>query len=159
MILVLLGTFPTEFKRPLLELERLYQSNALKEEIIVQSGHTLMESSHMLIRPFIPPDELIQLYNDARIIITHAGTGSLIKGIKLKKKIIAIARLSKYGEMVDDHQVEILDEFTKLNYILPWREDMSLLDILSQVEEFSPAPYRSNKQAMINYLKEYIDSL
>src|SRR5690606_26708968 len=110
MILVLLGTFPTAFPRPLMEIEALCQTGEIQEPVIVQSGHTHMESDHMEMRPFIPPDELSELCVGARVIITHAGTGSLIKGIKLQKKIIAVARLSKYNEMVDDHQVEILKE-------------------------------------------------
>ncbi|WP_439483405.1 glycosyltransferase [Cyclobacterium plantarum] len=64
------------------------------------------------------PDELTKLYKEARIVKSQAGTGSLINGLKLNKKIISIPRLTKYGEVVDDHQVEILDEFYKINYIL-----------------------------------------
>lgn len=159
MILVLLGTFPTDFKRPLLEIDKLCADGTITEEVIVQNGYTTIDSKYLTLKPFLPINELIELYKQARIIISQAGTGSLIKGIKLNKKIIAIPRLAKYGEVVDDHQLEILEEFTKLNYILPWREDVSLKECLVAIESFHPEKYVSQKETIINYLTEYIDSL
>ncbi|TQO38580.1 UDP-N-acetylglucosamine transferase subunit ALG13 [Arenibacter algicola] len=159
MIIVLLGTFPTAFERPLIEIDRLCREGKIKEKVIVQSGHTLFDSQYLVMRPFIPPDELTELYKEARVVITQAGTGSLIKGMKLYKKIISIPRLAKYGEAVDNHQEEILHEFTKLNYILPWTEDIALENVLSQIADFKPSPYLSTKQKIIDYLGEYIDSI
>ncbi len=159
MIVVMLGTFPTEFQRPLLELEDLCRQGTVDEEIVVQSGHTPFESSFMQIRPFIAPDELTDICSKARLIISHAGTGSLIKGIKLEKKVIAIARRAKYNEMVDDHQVELLETFAELNYILPWREENSLKELLNQIDAYTPSPYVSKKEVIIDYLDEYISKL
>ena len=159
MIIVLLGTFPTAFKRPLIEIEKLCKKGLITEEVIVQSGHTQFDSEYLKMRPFISPDELTELYKKARIVITQAGTGSLIKGMKLNKKIIAIPRLAKYGEVVDDHQEEILHEFTKQNYILPWTEDIALEEVLSKIDDFEPSPYISTKQNIIDHLEGYINSL
>ncbi|SHM64093.1 UDP-N-acetylglucosamine transferase subunit ALG13 [Cyclobacterium lianum] len=159
MIIVLLGTFPTPFQRPLLEIDRLCRNGIIQEKIIVQCGHTRFESEFLDMRPFIPPAELTELYKDARIVISQAGTGSLIKGLKLRKKIISIARIAKYGEVVDDHQEEILNEFSKLNYILPWRDGMPLEDVLDKIDSFEPTPYVSTKQKLIDYLEEYINSI
>lgn len=159
MILVLLGTFPTAFARPLIEIEQACLEGKIQEEVIVQNGHTHFESSYMTMRSFIPPDELTALCIEARVIISHAGTGSLTKAIKLQKKIIAVARLAKYNEMVDDHQVEILDVFSELNYVLPWDEGVPLSTMLSAINDFQPSPYISNKQNIINHLEDYISSL
>lgn len=159
MILVLLGTFDIEFKRPLLEIEKLCQDGTISEDVIVQSGHTKIESVHLIQKSFIAPRELNELHEKARVIITHAGTGSLIKAIKFKKKVIAIARLIKYFEHVDDHQVEILEEFARLNYILPWRDLVPLKQILIDLENFIPTNFISNKPAIMDYLTNYIDSL
>ena len=159
MILVLLGTFPTEFSRPLIAIEELCKAGLIQEEIIVQNGHTSFDSEYMTLRPFIPPNELTELYLKARFIISHAGSGSIIKGIKLNKKLIAIARLANYNEVVDNHQVEILNEFVKLNYILAWNQNEQLQDIINGIEDFAPSPYISNKQNIINFLDEYLSRL
>jgi UDP-N-acetylglucosamine transferase subunit ALG13 len=159
MILVLLGTFPIPFPRPLLAIDELCASGRITEEVIVQNGHTQVDCPHLTLRPFIDPDELLALYDQARLIISHAGTGSLIKGVKLGKPVIAIPRLQKLGEHIDDHQVEILREFTNRGYVLPWSEDTPLAALLDRVKDFVPKPYTSEKQQIVNYLTDYIDSL
>jgi UDP-N-acetylglucosamine transferase subunit ALG13 len=159
MILVLLGTFDIEFKRPLLEIDRLCKEGFITEEVIVQNGYTVIETNHLILKPFIPPKELDELHRNARIIITHAGTGSLVKAIGYKKKVIGIARLKKLGEHVDDHQIEILDKFAELHYILPWRENETLEYILKTIENFEPIPFVSNKPVIMDYLINYIEGL
>ena len=159
MILVLLGTFQIEFPRPLIVIEQLMQENKLPEEVIVQNGFTNFTSSLLDLRPFMSAEELDKLYEEARLIITHAGTGSLMKGIKMGKKVISVPRLKKFGEHIDDHQLEIHTAFDKLNYIYPWNEGDSLEKILVDIENFQHAKYVSHKVDMIEYLKSYIDSL
>ena len=53
---------------------------------------------------------------------------SIITGLKNNKKVIAAARLEKYGEHTNDHQLEIANEFAKEGYII-CLEDFSSLDI------------------------------
>ena len=159
MILVLLGTFDIEFRRPLLEIDKLCKEGLITEQVVVQNGHTYIDSKFMFLKPFIPPNELNELHEKARVIITHAGTGSLIKAISLRKKVIGIARLKRLGEHVDDHQLEILEKFAELNYIMPWRENDKLEHIFKAIDNFKPAPFVSNKPIIINYLVDYIESL
>ncbi|WP_339923305.1 PssE/Cps14G family polysaccharide biosynthesis glycosyltransferase [uncultured Cyclobacterium sp.] len=159
MILVLLGTFPAQFVRPLQAIDLLCKEGVIKEKVIVQSGFTEFSSEHLIFKAFLPVEKLDELYKEARIIITHAGSGSIIKGLKLEKKVIAIPRLSKYGEVVDEHQMEILTEFEKENYLLGWRESDNLEELLAKIEDFEPQPFISKKQNIIDFLDEYIGNL
>jgi len=159
MILVLLGTFHIPFSRPLVQLHELCAAGKLHEELMVQNGHTGYSSPYFQSFPFIDPGLLDKLYDSARLIITHAGTGSIIKGLKKKKKVIAIARRHHLGEHIDDHQLEILNEFAGSGYILPWREQDRLEDVLQQAETFRPHHYVSQKKEIVHYLQNYIDSL
>lgn len=159
MILVLLGTFPLSFDRPLVELERLLQTGKITDEVVVQSGHTIFNSSYMTIIPFLPVEKLMVLYEKADLIITQAGTGSIIKGLKMNKKIIAVARLAKNGECVDDHQLELVQEFAKANYLLPWNEGDNLEEIIKMSNDFEFQPYRSSNKEIINFLINYIDNI
>ncbi len=159
MILVLLGTYPIHFTRPLIEIEKLLQEGIITEEVVVQSGHTPFNSKFMTILPFLPLEELLAFYQKADLIITQAGTGSIIKGLKLNKKIIAIARLAEKGEHVDDHQSELVKEFSECNYILPWYKQDRLADILKKVPGFEPQLYKSDHKAIVKYLINYIDNI
>ncbi|NKI32049.1 PssE/Cps14G family polysaccharide biosynthesis glycosyltransferase [Croceivirga thetidis] len=159
MIFVTLGTFPVPFTRPLKELEDLCRKKIIDEKIVVQSGHTEFVSEFMEVSPFMPPDKINELTKAASLIITHAGTGSLIKAVRLKKKVIAIPRLYKLGENVDDHQLDILEIFTEKGYVLPWHEDDKLERLLNDLKSFQPNEYVSKKQVIIDYLENYINSL
>ncbi|HTI61266.1 glycosyltransferase [Mucilaginibacter sp.] len=160
MILVLLGTFVTDFKRPLVEIERLCEEGIITEEVIVQSGYTVFnEARHLTLRAFISPVEMAELHRRARVVITHAGAGSVTNAIKAEKKVIAIPRLAKYGEHVDDHQLEILHELAALNYILPWHDHVPLEEVLTKLDNFEPRSFIPGRSNMINYLINYVDSL
>ena len=42
------------------------------------------------------------------VIIIHGGAGSIINALNLKKKPIVMARLKKYNEHVNNHQVDLV---------------------------------------------------
>jgi UDP-N-acetylglucosamine transferase subunit ALG13 len=63
----------------------------------------------------------------------------LFSAIKRQKKIIAVARLQKYGEMVDDHQTELVKKLTEEGYILDGT--YSLKEAWDKLENFKPRQY------------------
>lgn len=159
MILVLLGTFKIEFSRPIIAIENAIKNGEINEEVIVQAGHTAYTSEFLTIRSFINPKELDELYERAEIIVTHAGVGSILRGFRMNKKIIAIPRLYKFQEHVDDHQLDISEEFSRLNYLIIWNENDKFKDILAKARNFEPSPFVSNKKDLEGFLINYIDNL
>ena len=81
----------------------------------------------------------------ANIVITHGGTGAIIGAVKKGKKVIAVPRLAKYGEHVDDHQLQLIKKFDDLADPRMNVSDMvvNLLDVLplkgAQVNTFRSA--------------------
>jgi len=119
MIFVVLGTWEMPFTRPLLEIERAVQQGLVTEPVIVQCGKTVYQSQVLKMVPFFSQQELDQMYEQATMIICQAGVGSIMLGLKKHKKVISIARLSKFDEHIDDHQLEILAVFSKSGAVLP----------------------------------------
>ena len=156
MILVLLGSHDFQFNRLLIELDRLKTNNVINEEIIVQSGCTSIETDVLNLRPYILSTELDSLYDKANFIITHGGTASIIKGVKKGKRVIAVARLKKYVEVIDDHQKQIINEFVKEGYILEWREGELFENVLNRLNDFKPKKYISKRDEILMYLENYI---
>src|SRR5690554_4069176 len=111
MLLVVLGTEKYSFTRPLLALEAYLKENLLGEDVVVQAGYTQFVSTRMKIIPFFNLVELEKLYEEARVVICHGGTGSVVTGVKLGRKVIVVPRLKKYGEHIDDHQLELVNAF------------------------------------------------
>jgi UDP-N-acetylglucosamine transferase subunit ALG13 len=157
MILVILGTWRMPFVRPLKEIERLIIAGVIKENVIVQAGVTQFPTTHMDVCSFFDKDEFDKLYNEASFIITHAGEGSIILGLKNNKKIISVARLVKYNEHIDDHQLDILNVFSSKKYLLAWEDGNSLENVLNNLELFTPVPYPFSEDKISEAIIDFIE--
>lgn len=158
MILVMLGTQNNSFHRLLEEIDRLIKDGQIKEEVVVQSGYTKYESTNMKIFDFISSDELEKLEQQADCIITHGGVGSIISSIEKDKKVIAVPRLKQYGEHVNDHQLDIVQSFDKLGYIIGITNVSELSDALHKIDIFQPKKYVQNTGRIISIVQDFIDN-
>ena len=152
MILVTLGTQKQQFTRLLEYLEKSH----VKDEIIVQAGYTKFNSKKMQIFDFIDYDQMNEYLEKADLIITHAGTGSIVSALKKGKKVIACARLCEYLEHVDNHQEEILDVFYEEGYILKIDEKLNLDNVIKKSKTFKPKTFISNTDKFIKKLEAEI---
>ena len=89
-------------------------------------------------------------------IESQSGTGVIINAVKRGKKVIAVPRLARYGEHVDDHQTELLQQFQELDLICRWDDCNTLDEAVALVKKTDYKPYRSNTQAIINSIEEFI---
>lgn len=152
MILVTLGTQKEQFTRLLDYIEK----SKIKDEIIVQAGYTKFDSKKMKIFDFISYDEMEEYINKCDVVITHAGTGSVLTPLKKGKKVIICPRLAKYHEHVDDHQVELAEVFSEEGYVLELNEDNNLDDLMKKLKKFKPKEYVSNTDNFIEKLQKEI---
>ena len=83
-------------------------------------------------------DEIEKFEQQADCIITHGGVGSIIGSIERGKKVIAVPRLKQYGEHVNDHQLDIVESFDKLGYIIGITDVSQLEEALQSVKVFEP---------------------
>ena len=157
MILITLGTQDKEFTRILKKVDELIDKKIIKEEVIVQAVYTKYKSKNMKIFDYVSKKKLESYIEQANFIITHAGVGTIFDALKKNKKIIAIPRLSKYKEHNNDHQLEIVEEFSKENFILPVYEMDELENALKKIKKFKPNKYVSNNKNMVKLVSEYID--
>ena len=158
MILVTLGTQDKEFTRLLKVIDKEIENKNIKDKVIVQAGFTKYESNNMEIFDLIPGDELDKLVKECDILITHGGVGSILSGLKNNKKIIAAARLSKYGEHTNDHQIQIIKEFVDRGYILELDDFNKLGDIIKNINSFKPNKFKSNNKIFTKNIENYIEN-
>lgn len=159
MILVLLGTQDKPFTRLLDEIEKLKKEKIINDEIVVQAGLTKYKSENMEIHGLIQIDELMKLMKKTDLVITHGGVGSILSALQLDKKVIAIPRLSEYGEHTNDHQIQIVNEFFNTGYILKCDNPSDLENVLSSLKKFKPKKYKSNNKNFVKLIEDYIDNI
>lgn len=158
MILVLLGTQNNSFHRLLEEIQKNIDNGNIKEEVVVQKGYTKFESENMTLYTQLPPDELKKLIDKADLIITHGGVGSIITAIEKNKKVIAIPRLKKYKEHVNDHQLDIIKSFSDAGYIIGLNSVEQLKDALKEVQNFRPKQYIKNTGNILKIVEDFIEN-
>lgn len=157
MILVLLGTQNNSFHRLLEEVEKNIENGTIKEEVIAQKGYTKFESNKIKLFDEVPLEEMKKLINQSNIIITHGGVGSIITAITKGKKVIAVPRLKKYKEHVNDHQTEIVEAFNREGYIIGIQDVSELGDALRRIKEFTPKKYEKNTGNIIKIIEDFIE--
>ena len=158
MILVILGTQDKEFPRLLKAVDKEIERGTIKDRVVVQAGQTKYESDNMEIFDLLPAPEFEKLIDEADIIITHGGVGSILSAIKKNKKIIAAARLEKYKEHHNDHQKQIIKEFSKQGYLLELEDFNDLGKIIKKIRNFKPKTFVSNTSNMIKLVENYIEN-
>ena len=158
MILVLLGTQNNSFHRLLEEVQKNIDNGNIQEEVIVQKGYTKFESNEMTMYNKLSSDEIEKLIDNANLVITHGGVGSIINSIQKGKKVIAIPRLKKYKEHVNDHQTEIIKSFNDSGYIIGLNNVEELELALKKVQEFVPVKHIHNTGNIVQIIENFIDN-
>ena len=158
MILVTLGTQDKPFNRLLENIEKEIEKGNIKDEVIVQAGYTKYQSKNMEIYDLLDRDEFQRVINKCDLLITHGGVGSILSGLKNNKKIIVAPRLSKYGEHMNDHQLQIVNNFVEEGYIIGYYDGDDLASILKRLNEFKPKQFISNTQKVVSIIEEFIDN-
>ena len=159
MILVLLGTQNKPFSRILKKVEKLKKDNEIKDKVIAQIGSTNYHSDFIETFNYAPKEKILELIDEARIVITHGSVGTIIECLDKGKKVIVVPRLKKYKEHTNDHQIQITKEFAQKGYIVPLLNDSKLLDEIKNISKFKPNKYESNTEIFKEKIKNYIDNI
>ena len=159
MIFVTLGTNDEEFPRLLKAIDKEIDKGTIKEKVVVQAGCTKYSSKNMEILDLVPRDEFDKLIEKCDLLITHGGVGSILTGINKGKKVIAVPRLAKYNEHGNDHQLQIVDNFSKRKYILAVKDLNKLGKTIEKAKTFKPQKFVSNTNNIINMIENFIDNL
>ena len=157
MILVLLGTQNNSFHRLLEEIEKNIKDGIIKDEVIVQAGYTKFQSHRMRIIDLMSKEQLEKFQDEADLIITHGGVGSIVSSIQKGKKVIAVPRMHEYGEHVNNHQKEIVKDFNDKGYIIGIEKVEDLKQAIIKMQNFNPKKYQSNNEKMLKIISDFID--
>ena len=159
MIFVTLGSQKFQFNRLLIEIDRLIEEGKITEEVFAQTGYSDYEPKNYEYKNFLDRDEFSDIMGKCDKVITHGGTGAIIGAVKKEKKVIAIPRLAKFGEHVDDHQLQIIEQFEEMNFIKSIKEIDELENSLLEIENLKFNSYVSNTKNILSSLEKFIEKI
>ncbi|WP_231582860.1 PssE/Cps14G family polysaccharide biosynthesis glycosyltransferase [Methanosarcina sp. MTP4] len=154
LIFVTVGSHYQGFDRLVKKMDEI--AGKIDEKVIMQIGNTKYKPVNAEYFEFAEYSKIQKLNSDARIVVSHAGVGSILTALEQKTHLIIVPRLKKYDEVVDDHQLEIAKELSEnpnvtVVYDVEYLEESLKIDF-SFVEE-------SSGNRLVHSLKNYIFSI
>ncbi|GIU94464.1 MAG: beta-1,4-galactosyltransferase [Gaiellaceae bacterium] len=113
MIFVTVGTTHFAFDRLLKAVEELDTD----EEIVAQCGSSTVRPRNATCVELMDYGEVAAHMERARIVVSHAGVGSILTATLAGKRPLVVARRARLGEAVDDHQLELADALHELGSV------------------------------------------
>ena len=159
LIFVTLGTQDKGFPRLLKAIEKAIDKGYIKDEVIVQAGVTDFTSDKMKIYNLLSMDQFDYYVKTCDLLITHGGVGSILNGLNNNKKVIAAARLEKYDEHESDHQIQIIEAFVKLNYIMKLEDFDKLNETIDKCMKTNFNEYIPNNDNFVKLVEDMIEEL
>lgn len=157
MIFVTVGSQKFQFNRLLVEIDKLVEEKIIIEEVFAQIGYSDYKPKNYKYKEFLDRDEFANIMEKCDKLITHGGTGAIIGAVKRDKKVIAVPRLSKYGEHVDDHQLQIVKQFDHMGLISSISDINELKKIILSIEKIRYKKYVSNTNEILSEIECYIN--
>lgn len=155
MIFVTVGTQKFQLNR----LLEILDCEEIEEEIFAQIGCSTYKPKHFKSQKFLTQKDFLKYMENASIVITHAGVGSILTAMDFDKPILVFPRLKKYGEHVDDHQLQIAQTFMEKKYIMIYSEDKPLIEQIEAVKNMKRNYYKSSNKRYIKFLDKYMEKL
>ena len=122
MIFVTVGSQKFQFNRLLKKIDEMIDKKIIKDKVFAQIGASDYKPLNYEYVDFMNQDDFNKKLDECDLLITHAGTGVIVNAVKREKKVIATPRLAKYGEHVDDHQLQLISQFKDLELICECRD-------------------------------------
>ena len=159
MVFVTVGSQKFQFNRLIKAVDALAASGAVDGGAFAQTGACTYVPKNMGHEAFLDREGFQARMTACDTVITHGGTGAIIGAVKAGKKVIAVPRLAKFGEHVDDHQKEIVAQFAEMGLIEPCMDPAELPEAYARVQAKDYLPYKSNTERFVADLAGYIDEI
>ena len=117
-IFVTVGSRNYPFDRLFVKLDELCDKGVIEGEMFAQTGTSSYLPKHYAYQDFISQEEFAEKVHWADIVVSHGASGSIMKALNAGKKVIAVTRLEKYGEHINDHQIQNNEAFASNGYVL-----------------------------------------
>lgn len=160
MIFVTVGSRNYPFDRLFKKLDELYEEGIITDKMFAQTGTSTYQPKHYEYKDFISQEEFLEKVKEADIVVSHGASGSIMKALNAGKKVIAVTRLEKYGEHINDHQIQNNEAFSSNKYVL--MADLELNDLGECFEKMSNGtadviPWENkDPMAIVNMIDKFI---
>lgn len=158
MIFLTVGTqFP--FDRLVKAVDELIGRNEIGDKIFAQIGDTTYKPKNFESVSYLEKKQFDKYISDADSIISHAGMGTITMALEKKKPLLVMPRLKKYGEVVNDHQMELAVRYEKLGYLLMANSKEGMADKIKQIKTFIPRQRENQSKEVAERIIQFLNTI
>lgn len=157
-IFVTVGASYYQFNRLLENLDEISMQYS-SIEIFAQIGNSKYIPKKYQFVDYITAEKIYDNYESADLIISHGGTGSVLKALKMNKKLIIFPRLSMFDEHLNDHQLKLARYCSINDYAMVATNKIELANAIVGIESKKFKEFKSNTKEFNTKLYDLIDTL
>ena len=105
MIFVTTGLHPDGFDRLVRAADEM--GSFIEEPVVIQRGGTRYTPKFAQYFDFVNDGRMKEWLREARVVVSHGGAGSILHTLQAGKPLVVVPRLKRFGEVIDDHQLEL----------------------------------------------------
>ncbi len=159
MIFVTVGTEKFPFDRLLKILDEALRTGEIKEDIFAQIGNCNYAPQFYKYEKMLLFQRMVEFIINSTIVVSHAGTGSIRMCLKEGKIPIVLARDVKYGEHLDNHQMQLAEKMESLGKIILAHSEKELIYCIINYENILNKLSVPYYPANINLIVDYLDKI
>jgi UDP-N-acetylglucosamine transferase subunit ALG13 len=132
MILVTVGT-DMPFDR-MMKVVDSWAAETGRKDVFAQIGEGGWEPRHIPFVNFFDPSEFKQRFAEAKLIIGHAGMGTILSALLHGKPILVMPKLARLGEHRNEHQTATAKRMMELGNVNVAFDEQEMLAKLAVVD-------------------------
>lgn len=122
-----------------------WASRCANDSVFAQIGSGKYIPIHMQWSRTLSTADYRKKIFDSRLVIAHAGMGTIITALELGKPILVMPRLGRFAETRNDHQVDTAKQLASSGCITVAMNETELIDTLASLDDLeSPSQIPSH---------------
>jgi UDP-N-acetylglucosamine transferase subunit ALG13 len=151
MIFATVGTSVIPFDRLFRALDELPGD----EPLVVQQGPSSVCPAGATSLDFLAFDDLVDLVRQARVVVTHAGVGTILVALANGRRPVVVPRLRRFAEAVDDHQLDFARRLAAAGLVTLVEDTARLAEAIAG-DGAAVATLRQEPGPLASELRDYI---
>jgi UDP-N-acetylglucosamine transferase subunit ALG13 len=129
-------------------------------DVFAQIGESASPPNHIEWQRFLSPRDFQSKAREARVLIAHAGMGSILTALEFRKPIVVMPRRAHLGEHRNDHQWATVKHLGKDVGVVVAADEGELLARLDRLSELrSTIEVRSEQYThLLDFLRAAIEA-
>ncbi len=156
MIFATVGTHHQPFDRLVHAVDRVARET--DEAVVVQAGCSTVRPQRAQAFAYAPLAEIEAYMRAARVVVAHAGAGTLMTALRVARALVVMPRRRQYGEHVDDHQLELADALAQRGLAIVVHDAESLAPAIEQAPALVPGT-AGQAPALVEALRQVLRDL